>query len=198
MIIAMDDLDLVEAVRNGELEAFTALVEKYQGRIYRLAFRILKHVADAEDVTQETFIQAFRALDNFRADSTFFTWLYRIALNNALNARQRQRQFSVRFDPAGDDIWQAMECLHPVSFDDTPPDCLERKQTLETVERVLNEMPEKFADALLLLVLDGLTCTEISSLSAVSPNTVRTRVFRARELLARRMPDFHITVRSAL
>jgi len=198
MLMGTDDTTSVEAARIGNLEAFAGLVEKYQGRIYRVVFRIVKDVADAEDVTQETFIHAFRALETFRADSAFFTWLYRIALNNALNCRLKQRHWSVRFESGDEDLWEAIECMRPAGFSDTPLDCLERKQTLQTVERLLEEMPEKFSDALMSLVVEGMSCTDMSARFAVSPNTVRTRVFRAREFLARRMPDFQLTARATV
>ena len=184
---AMDDYSLVERANSGDLDSFAALVMKYEQRVFRLVLGVLKHNEDAEDVTQETFIQAFRALPGFRGDAMFYTWLYRIALNRALSRRAQQRSWAAHFHTDGDDAWIAETTNDSLSQDDGPAAQLEYKQALQTIERILTEMPEKFADALILRVVEGLSYEEISDARAMSVNTVRTRIFRAREFLANRL-----------
>lgn len=182
-----EDFALIVKTNIGDLDSFARLVEKYERRVYRLAYSIVKQPEDAEDVTQETFIQAFRALPTFRYDAAFYTWLYRIALNRALNNAGRQRRLALHFPPACEEGEDGdMESPDGVS-NDTPAAHLDFQQTLMTVERILAEMPAQFADALILRVFDGLSYAEISRARAMSVNTVRTRIFRAREILAERM-----------
>ena len=183
----MDDFSLVQRTNSGDLDSFAALVTRYEQRIYRLVLGVLKHNEDAEDVTQETFIQAFRALPGFRGDALFYTWLYRIALNRALSRRAQQRSWAAHFHTDGDDARIAEAMSDAPLQDDGPAAQLEYKQALQTIERILTEMPEKFADALILRVVEGLSYEEISDVRAMSVNTVRTRIFRAREFLANRL-----------
>jgi RNA polymerase sigma-70 factor (ECF subfamily) len=187
MEAAMNDYSLVERANEGDLDSFAALVIKYEQRVYRLSLGVLKHHEDAEDVTQETFIQAFRALPGFRGDALFYTWLYRIALNKALSRRAQQRLWATHFRTDGDDACKAETLGDSLTQADCPSAQIEYKQALQTIERILTEMPEQFADALILRVVEGLSYEEISDARAMSVNTVRTRIFRAREFLANRM-----------
>ncbi|WP_426110814.1 RNA polymerase sigma factor [Massilia sp. PWRC2] len=186
----MDDLVLVEKTLEGDLESFSQLVEKYEGRIYRLAFGVLKQREDAEDIAQETFIHAFRALATFRREAAFYTWLYRIALNRALNRRSHHWLVKAHFSTERDNAAGILAATERICPRPPPPLALEYKQALQTVERILAEMPEKFADALILRVMEGLSYAEISSLRTMSVNTVRTRIYRARQFISRRMKEW--------
>lgn len=184
-----DDFILVERTLDGDLESFSRLVVKYERRIYRLAFSVIRQQEDAEDITQETFIHAFRALPTFRREAAFYTWLYRIALNRALNRRSQQRLFDANFSAESHHSDRTPADAEPLSQNTSPSAILEYKQALQTVERILAEMPEKFADALILRVFEGLNYGEISNLRAMSVNTVRTRIYRARRIIMHRMEE---------
>lgn len=183
------DALLVAQVRAGDLAAFERLVRKYQRRIYRLALGVVGQPGDADDVTQETFIQAFRSIEAFRGDAAFFTWLYQIGLHKALTWRQRIRQRAVPIedgalerleeDTLGGGRWEIF----------SPAFILENKQALAAIDAILATMSPAFVDALLLFVRDGMACRDIAVLAGVDQKTVRSRIFRAREMLADQLDD---------
>lgn len=181
------DALLVEKVKGGDLRAFERLVTKYERRIYRLALNILRRPADAEDVTQETFIQAFRSLEAFRGESAFFTWLYRIGMNNSLTCRTRLRQYSMCFEELPTEHGEDGDERSRRWDFDSPSLPLENRQALQQVDAILARMAPPFADALLMQVCEGMSCLAIAKIAAVSPNTVRSRVHRARAFLAREL-----------
>jgi RNA polymerase sigma-70 factor (ECF subfamily) len=179
---------LIEKILEGGTHLFEILMLKERVRVYRLALSLLKNHADAEDVTQETFIQAFRHLENFRGESAVSTWLYRICLNLSLNCRQKQKQQLDRCGGKWEESEDWEEGWNWRLTGDDPSAQLEQKELFQNVARLLDLMPSQFANALLLQALDGCTCSEISEISAISVNTVRSRIFRAREFLFDRLP----------
>ncbi|WP_426196146.1 sigma-70 family RNA polymerase sigma factor [Massilia sp. DWR3-1-1] len=183
------DQTLIDNAKIGDLDSFSKLVAKYERRIYRLVYGVLKHDEDTEDVTQETFLNAYRALHTFRGDALFYTWLYRIALNRAFHRRTQQRVLSTHFESNGEEVLTAEHGWDEETPNESPAGRLEQKQALQIVERILTEMPEQFADALILRVLDGMSYGEISQIRTISLNTVRTRIFRARAILAERIKE---------
>jgi RNA polymerase sigma-70 factor (ECF subfamily) len=183
------DQVLIDNAKFGDLDSFSKLVSKYERRVYRLVYGVLKHDEDAEDVTQETFLNAYRALLTFRGDALFYTWLYRIALNRAFHRRTQQRVLSTHFESNDEEVLTDEHGWNEEMANYSPAARLEQKQALQLVERILTEMPEQFADALILRVIDGMSYGEISDVRTVSLNTVRTRIFRARGIIAERIKE---------
>lgn len=192
----MDERDidalLVEQVRAGDLCAFERLVRKYQRRIYRLALGVVGQAGDAEDVTQETFIQAFRSIEAFRGDSAFYTWLYQIGLHKALNCRKRMRQSAVYIEDRGAEAPDE-DALGERRWEvDSPAFVLEKKQAIEAVDAILATMSPAFVEALFMFVCEGMPCRDIARIAEVDQKTVRSRVFRAREMLSRKLGDVEV------
>lgn len=179
------DAELVRLAQAGDAKAFEALVVKYQRRIARHVARYVKSTGDVEDVVQETFIRAYRGLQSFRGDSAFYSWLYRIATNAALNFLSRAPDDVLLGDTAPEERTEAFE--PGVSDGEDPERTLMAKQIAETVERALTRLQPELAEALMLYEVEGKAYAEIAEMLGVPIGTVRTRIFRAREFIAKRL-----------
>lgn len=178
------DQQLVERAQSGDKHAFELLVIKYQRRLGRLMLRFVRNSAEAEDVTQEAFIKAYRALPSFRGDSAFYTWLYRIGINTAKNymaALRRRAPTSTAFNAEEAEEFESAEFLQEVN---TPENELMSKQVAEVVNNSLLALPEALRTALTLREIDGLSYEEIAEAMNCPVGTVRSRIFRAREIIA--------------
>ena len=181
------DQQLVERVQRGDKRAFDLLVTKYQRKLGRLISRFVRDSAEAEDVTQEAFIKAYRALPGFRGDSAFYTWLYRIGINTAKNrllAGKRRAPTSTPFDAEEAESFDEAGLLREVS---TPENELMSKQVVSVVQATLQELPEDLRSALTLREIEGLSYEEIASVMNCPIGTVRSRIFRAREAVAEKL-----------
>jgi RNA polymerase sigma-70 factor (ECF subfamily) len=181
------DLLLVERVQSGDQEAFGLLVAKYQRKLLRLVMRLVRDPAEAEDVTQEAFIKAYRALPNFRGESAFYTWLYRIGVNTAKNWLIAQgRRTPLLNDIVADESEgaDAESLLHDV---ETPERMLLSKQIGETVNAAMEALPEDLRTAITLREIEGLSYEEIAQVMDCPIGTVRSRIFRARDAIAARL-----------
>jgi len=173
---------LVARVRNGDSRAFDLLVRKYQHKIIGLISRYVHDWAECEDVAQEAFIRAYRAIGNFRGDSAFYTWLYKIAVNTAKN-----HLVATRRRPPAEDI----DAETAVQFDSgmrlrddaTPEHELARHEIEQTVFATVEKLPEELRDAITLREVDGLSYEEIAERMGCPIGTVRSRIFRAREAI---------------
>jgi RNA polymerase sigma-70 factor (ECF subfamily) len=177
-----DDLALVRRVQRGDKRAFDLLVAKYQFRLAKLVGRLVSDRADAQDVVQEAFIKAYRALPNFRGDSAFYTWLYRIAVNAAKNylvARSR-RPPSDDIDITSGDVEEAGVVMADIA---TPEAFTARDQLQAALTKALAELPEDLRTALTLCEIEGLSYDEIARVLDCPIGTVRSRIFRARRTL---------------
>ncbi|HEX5343382.1 MAG TPA: RNA polymerase sigma factor RpoE [Duganella sp.] len=173
---------LVDRVREGDKQAFDLLVAKYQRRLMRLLSRIVHDPAEAEDVVQETFIKAYRALRHFRGDSAFYTWLYRIGINTAKNFLATQgRRTSTDADSEQAEAFNDGEHLRDIN---TPESMLASKQIAQTVNAAMDALPVDLRTAIALREIEGLSYEEISDIMACPIGTVRSRIFRAREVIA--------------
>lgn len=175
------DHELVERARAGERAAFDLLVARYQRRLLRLVLRLLRDQAEAEDVVQETFLKAYRALPRFRGEAAFYTWLYRIALNGARNAILRRR---LRGAPQGVVPSQLPAPLPEIG---TPESMLLSKQVMLAIDAALEALPLELRTAIVLREIEGLSYEEIAQIMECPLGTVRSRIFRAREAIARRL-----------
>lgn len=178
------DQQLVERVQRGDKAAFDLLVSKYQRRLGRLISRFVRDPAEAEDVTQDAFIKAYRALPGFRGESAFYTWLYRIGINTAKNyllANKRRAPTSTPFDAEESESFEEASLLREVN---TPENELMSKQVVDVVRKSLLALPEDLRTALTLREIEGLSYEEIASAMNCPVGTVRSRIFRAREAVA--------------
>jgi len=181
------DLLLVERVQSGDREAFGLLVGKYQRKLLRLVMRLVRDPAEAEDVTQEAFIKAYRALPNFRGDSAFYTWLYRIGVNTAKNWLVANGRRMPVMSEIVDDETDGIEESVLLRDDETPDRVLMSRQIGETVNAAMEALPEDLRTAISLREIDGLSYEEIAQVMDCPIGTVRSRIFRAREAIAVRL-----------
>ena len=186
--MTQDDADqqLVRRVQAGDKAAFNLLVLKYQHRVLKLVSRFVNDAAEAEDVAQEAFIKAYRALASFRGDSAFYTWLYRIAINTAKNALVSNRRRPVDFN---------LDLQDPEQYDrharlkesETPEGVLLTEEIRSVVEQAMEQLPEDLRTAIVLRELEGLSYEEIAEAMDCPVGTVRSRIFRAREAIDRKL-----------
>ena len=178
------DQQLVERAQRGDKHAFELLVAKYQRRLQRLISRFVRDAAEAEDVTQEAFIKAYRALPAFRGESAFYTWLYRIGINTAKNylvALKRRAPTSTLFDSEEAEDFEGVDGLQDTN---TPENELMSKQVAAVVNATLMKLPDDLRTALTLREIEGLSYEEIAEIMRCPIGTVRSRIFRARETVA--------------
>lgn len=181
------DQVLVERAQSGDKHAFDVLVAKYQRKLARLLSRYVRDTAEVEDVTQEAFIKAFRALPSFRGDSAFYTWLYRIGINTAKNylvSQGRRAPTSTEYNADEAETFDDGDQLRDIN---TPENLLLSKQVGETVNAAIDELPEELRTAIILREIDGLSYEEIALSMNCPIGTVRSRIFRAREAVANKL-----------
>lgn len=171
---------LVERVQRGEKAAFDVLVLKYQQRVISLVSRFVRNHADALDVTQDAFLKAYRALPNFRGDSAFYTWLYRIAVNTAKNYLATQSRRAGEMDKDISEIEQ-IEDNDALRDKATPERLLLRDEIQATVIAAIDGLPQDLRTAIMLREVDGMSYEDIANIMECPIGTVRSRIFRARE-----------------
>ena len=178
------DQQLVERAQRGDKRAFELLVMKYQRKLGRLLSRMVRDPGEVEDVTQEAFIKAYRALPNFRGESAFYTWLYRIAINTAKNylvALGRRAPTTTEFDNEDAESFDDAEALRDTA---TPENELMGREVAAAVNKAVDSLPEDLRTAITLREIEGLSYEEIAGVMNCPIGTVRSRIFRARESIA--------------
>ena len=181
------DRQLVARAQRGDKRAFELLVEKYQRKLGRLLARFIRDPAEVEDVTQEAFIKAYRALPAFRGDSAFYTWLYRIGINTAKNylmALRRRAPTSTEVEAEDAEGFEDGEQLRDIN---TPESMLLSKEIAHTVNATIDELPEELRTAIQLREIEGMSYEDIARIMDCPIGTVRSRIFRAREAIAERL-----------
>ena len=184
------DAVLVQRAVAGDQRAFELLVIKYQRRLQRLIGRLVRDTDLVEDIAQETFIRAYRALPQFRGESQFYTWLYRIAVNTAkkfLQERKRSPTMSDRAFVANEDNDETFRVVVEPINDETPESVLAAKEIAAAVNSGLAALPLDLRQALTLREIEGLSYEEIAAVMDCPMGTVRSRIFRARELISAKL-----------
>ncbi len=177
------DAQLVARVQQGDKRAFDLLVLKYQRKIMRLLSRMVRDPSEVEDVAQEAFIKAYRALPQFRGDSAFYTWLYRIAINTARNwqvANARRPSTPNAIETEDGETFSQIDNLTDIS---TPESVMASRQVVETVNGAINALPEDLRTAIVLREIEGMSYEDIAQTMGCPIGTVRSRIYRAREAI---------------
>ena len=178
------DRQLVARAQRGDKQAFELLVEKYQRKLARLLSRFIRDPAEVEDVTQEAFIKAYRALSAFRGDSAFYTWLYRIGINTAKNylmAMGRRAPTSTEVEAEEAEGFEEGEQLRDIN---TPESLLLSNEIAQTVNATIEGLPEELRTAIQMREIEGMSYEDIAKAMDCPIGTVRSRIFRAREAIA--------------
>jgi RNA polymerase sigma-70 factor (ECF subfamily) len=176
------DQDLVLRVQQGDKKAYDLLVIKYQHKIIQLVNRYVRDPSEAQDVAQETFIKAYRALGNFRGDAAFYTWLYRIAINTAKNYLVSRTRRNSNYEVDINDAEQ-IENAPQLQGMETPERLLLNDEIVETIKTAIDNLPEEMRRAIILREFEGLSYEEIANAMDCPVGTVRSRIFRAREAI---------------
>lgn len=180
------DSELIEQVRMGDKQAFDLLVQKYQFKILKLVNRYVKDPSEAMDVAQESFIKAYRALDRFRGESAFYTWLYRIAINTAKNHVVSQSRRLVETNIEILDLDQTLTKINLKDYS-APEKILLDVEIEDVINEVIQHLPKELRTAITLRELEGMSYEEIAGVMSCPVGTVRSRIFRAREAIERRI-----------
>ncbi|MBX6320078.1 RNA polymerase sigma factor RpoE [Pigmentiphaga sp.] len=181
------DAELVSRVQRGDKKAFELLMLKYQRKILRLLSRFIRDPAEVEDVAQEAFIKAYRALPQFRGDSAFYTWLYRIAINTAknhLSASGRRPSSPSEYENEDGETFDETDNLSDIN---TPESMMATREIAETVNLAIEALPEELRTAIVLREIEGMSYEDIAQSMGCPIGTVRSRIFRAREAIAARL-----------
>ncbi len=180
------DQRLVVKVQKGDKTAFDVLVLKYQHKVIKVIMRYVRDPSEAMDVAQEAFLKAYRALPRFRGDSAFYTWLYRIAINTAKNhlVAARRRPLDYDLDPQDPDQYDMQGRL---SDGDTPEGLVLSEEIKDTVNRAIQNLPEDLRTAIILREVEGMSYDEIAQTMECPVGTVRSRIFRAREAIDKKL-----------
>ena len=187
---AASDQAIVERVQQGDKEAYNILVLRYQHKVCDIAYKYVNNYVDANDIAQESFIRAYRALANFRGESSFYTWLYRIVSNTAksyLEQNQKHR-YSVDVDDPEFDNQQDVKGL--LITNDSPDALLESDELHKIVSQAMEDLPEDLRRAIVLREVEEMSYEDIASIMDTPIGTVRSRIFRARQFIEDRLAQF--------
>jgi RNA polymerase sigma-70 factor (ECF subfamily) len=176
------DLALIKRVQQGDRSAFDLLVLKYQHKIVKLIMRYVRDSSEALDVAQEAFLKAYRAAPSFRGESAFYTWLYRIAINTAKNHLVAIARKPISYDLDTQDPEQS-SIMNELRELDTPEGLAQTEEMRNTINRVINGLPEELRTAILLREIEGMSYEQIAETMECPVGTVRSRIFRAREAI---------------
>jgi RNA polymerase sigma-70 factor (ECF subfamily) len=191
MVNAASDKELVAKAARGDKDAYRVLVEKYQARVMALALAVVKNREDAEDITQESFVKAYLSLKEFKGQSSYFTWLYRIVYNMAIDFRRRMNrrgQNAVEYDENRPGQGDRAEDLAG-GFVEGPQESILRKETGRRIGEVLNELSDEHRAVIMLREVDGLSYEQIAEVTGISKGTVMSRLHYARKKLQRGLAE---------
>ena len=181
------DQKLVEKAQKGDKKAFGMLVEKYQRRLNRLLSRMVRDQSEIEDIVQDSFIKAYRAINNFRGDSAFYTWLYRIGINTAKNHLVKLGKRPKAMNEVEIEEIENFEDAPDLRSHETPESSMMSREIVASVNQTIEALPNELKEAISLREMDGLSYGEIADLMNCPIGTVRSRIFRAREVIAEKL-----------
>ena len=181
------DQKLVEKAQRGDKKAFGMLVEKYQRRLNRLLSRMVRDQSEIEDIVQDSFIKAYRAINNFRGDSAFYTWLYRIGINTAKNHLVKLGKRPKAMNEVDIEEIENFEDAPDLRNHETPESTMMSSEIVASVNQTIAALPSELREAISLREMDGLSYEEIADLMNCPIGTVRSRIFRAREVIAEKL-----------
>ena len=181
------DQKLVEKAQRGDKKAFGMLVEKYQRRLNRLLSRMVRDQSEIEDIVQDSFIKAYRAINNFRGDSAFYTWLYRIGINTAKNHLVKLGKRPKAMNEVDIEEIENFEDAPDLRNHETPESTMMSSEIVASVNQTIEALPSELREAISLREMDGLSYEEIADLMNCPIGTVRSRIFRAREVIAEKL-----------
>jgi RNA polymerase sigma-70 factor (ECF subfamily) len=181
------DQKLVEKAQKGDKQAFGILVEKYHKKLSRLLSRMVRDQSEIEDIVQDTFIKAYRAINNFRGDSAFYTWLYRIGVNTAKNHLVSLGRRPKAMNEVEIEEMENFEEAHDLRSYETPESAMATKEIAAVVNETIEHLPEELRSAITLREMDGLSYEEIAEIMDCPIGTVRSRIFRARDAIAEKL-----------
>lgn len=184
------EMALVERAASGDKDAYRILVEKYQNRAYSLVLSIVGGREDAEDIVQESFVKAYISLKNFRGESSFYTWIYRVAYNMAIDFRRRvSRRNGVVTEPRLNDQNESVQ-VEGVAQDGDPEKSAERKQLAATLDEAMAQLSEEHRAVIVLREIEGMSYAEIADVLGVSQGTVMSRIHYAKKHLQKALKEF--------
>ncbi len=188
LLESVADRELVMQAQAGDFDAFEELVRRHQGRVYAVALGMLKNASEAEEVTQDTFLSAFQSLDNFRQDSAFFTWVYRVATNHCL-MRLRKKRPEARGDATDVDNLMSAAEADDAQWARRPDAAFVQREFTDALDEALETLPDDARAVLLLRAFDGLTMQEIAELLQLTIPAVKSRLHRARLVVREALDD---------
>lgn len=189
MSTEQSDLSLVQLAQRGDAGAFDALVRRYQHKVVKLVLRYVRDPAEAEDIAQEAFIKAYRALPRFRGESAFYTWLYRIAINTAKNVLASRGRSPIQYEVDRSDDDDNYDVVANLKDTATPEALALTEEIRSIVTAAIDALPEDLRTAIQLRELEGLSYEEIAAAMECPVGTVRSRIFRAREAIDARLRE---------
>jgi RNA polymerase sigma-70 factor (ECF subfamily) len=182
---------LVERAASGDRDAYRILVEKYQNRVFSLVLSMVKSREDAEDIVQESFVKAYLSLKNFRGESSFYTWIYRVAYNMAIDFQRRNtRRNGVVTEPRSNNGEKEVAPVEGVASDGNPEDTVQRKELAVTLDAAMAHLSEEHRAVIMLREVDGMSYSEIADVLGVSQGTVMSRIHYAKKYLQKALKEF--------
>lgn len=186
---ASNDEAIVKRVQEGDVEAYNLLVIKYQHKIFQVIGKFVNNQADIADVAQEAFIKAYRAINSFRADSSFYTWLYRIAVNTAKTHLESNNKTRNHLDVDSPEF-QSIDEQGVLASSDTPDRIIESQELQQVIIDAMADLPTELSEAITLREVEGMSYEDMAVVLKVPIGTVRSRIFRARQFIEQRMSKF--------
>ncbi|MBQ3883806.1 MAG: RNA polymerase sigma factor RpoE [Succinivibrio sp.] len=186
---ASSDEAIVKRVQQGDVSAYNILVIKYQHKVAQIISKFVGNSADVNDVAQEAFIKAYKAINNFRGESSFYTWLYRIVVNAAKTYLESNSKRKNHIDVDSEEF-QSIDSQGVLTSRESPDKIIESQELQQVILSAMNELPEELRQAIMLREVDGMSYEDMADLLQIPIGTVRSRIFRARQFIEEKMSKF--------
>ena len=186
---ASSDEAIVKRVQQGDVSAYNILVIKYQHKVAQIISKFVGNSADVNDVAQEAFIKAYKAINNFRGESSFYTWLYRIVVNAAKTYLESNSKRKNHIDVDSEEF-QSIDAQGVLTSKESPDKIIESQELQQVILSAMNELPEELRQAIMLREVEGMSYEDMADLLQIPIGTVRSRIFRARQFIEEKMSKF--------